>query len=299
MHLIVHIGFHKTASTFLQSLLNENHAALAERGIWYAPCPQDCPEHHPIAWALMGGDTGPFQTMLRDAATNGCHTVLFSSEELECVPFNQQLADLIESTALASGVKTIEWDVVLRDPGEYFASLHAQLHWHTYADSLFMFTEVMNKGMLFMSDPMPKSGTRPYWFFCFDHHSYVGNFVRSTAAPVHVHDYADGQPFPGWRMLDRIGALDALVRPAGNPNARNPRRDELKIASGFCDRVMEAVNAPQWLPELAPAIEDCLRANLAGVPVFAEAVGKRYGPSYRAAIREFGPAEAREVAKAG
>lgn len=288
MHLIVHIGFHKTASTFLQSLLNENHAALAARGIWYAPCPQDCPEHHPIAWALMGGDTAPFEAMLRDAAAHGCHTVLFSSEELECIPFNPQLARLIETTAAAAGVKTLEWDVVLRDPGEYFASLHAQLHWHTYADSLFMFTEVMNKGMLFMSDPMPGSGTRPYWFFCFDHHAYVGAFVRSTAAPVFVHDYVDDRPFPGWRILERIGGLDALTQPAENPNARNPRRDQLKIATGFCDRVVEAVNAPQWLADLAPAVEDCLRANLAGVPVFAEAVGKRYGASYRAAIREFG-----------
>ena len=47
MRLIVHMGFHKTASTHLQALMNANHAAMAERGVWYEP--RQYAAHHDIA----------------------------------------------------------------------------------------------------------------------------------------------------------------------------------------------------------------------------------------------------------
>ena len=78
--LVVHLGFHKTASTYLQSLLNENREPLAKRGIWYAQRPPATPEHHPAAWSLLEGDALPLVKMLHEGARAGCHTVLLSSE---------------------------------------------------------------------------------------------------------------------------------------------------------------------------------------------------------------------------
>ena len=51
MRLIVHLGFHKTASTHLQHLFNLNAESMAARGVWYQP-QADYPAHHPAAPSL-------------------------------------------------------------------------------------------------------------------------------------------------------------------------------------------------------------------------------------------------------
>src|SRR3546814_5872003 len=61
------------------------------------------------------------------------------------------------------GFDEIEWHAVIREPGAYFESLHSQLSWHTYADSLTMFSEIMKKGVLFLPEPHygDRKSTRP------------------------------------------------------------------------------------------------------------------------------------------
>src|SRR5258706_3853942 len=210
MRLIIHLGFHKTASTHLQHLLNGNAGALADRGIWYQH-QAGYPAHHFAAWALMLGDAIQLEVMIRNAAAHNCHSVILSSEDLEAVPFNPQITALIEITAARLGVTEIEWHIVLREPGAYFSSLLAQLQHHVYGDSLVMLTEVMRKGMLFIADPLAGAAGTPYWFYCFDHYRHIAALAANTQHPVIVHDYADADPYPGWRLLDRPGALDAIV----------------------------------------------------------------------------------------
>ena len=280
MRLIVHLGFHKTASTYLQHLLNGNARALAARGIWYQP-QKHYPAHHQAAWALLNGDGIHLEMMLRAAKLGHCDTVILSSEDLEAVPFNPDVSTTIEATAAALGVTDIEWHIVVREPGAYFASLHAQLQHHVYADTLTMLREVLKKGMVFIPDPLAGEPGAPYWFYCFDHHAYIAGFAARTRHKVVVHDYADGDPWPGWRMIDRLGALGAITRlPAAEGENRRLGADA--VEAGYRARIHDATGeAP------SPGFEALIAANLAAVPEAARIVGDRFADSYREAMVAF------------
>src|SRR3546814_8844165 len=56
MRLIVHMGLHKTGSTYLQHIFNDNHEALLGRGVYYQKQP-GYPAHHFGAWDILRGDT--------------------------------------------------------------------------------------------------------------------------------------------------------------------------------------------------------------------------------------------------
>jgi hypothetical protein len=280
MRLIVHLGFHKTASTYLQHLLNGNARALTARGIWYDR-QKFYPAHHQAAWALLAGDAMPLELMLRTARLSNCHTVILSSEDLEAIPFNPDIMATIEATAAALGVTELEWHIVVREPGAYFASLHAQLQHHVYADTLVMLREVLKKGMVFIPEPLAGEPGAPYWFYCFDHHGYIAAFAARTAHRVVVHDYADADPYPGWRMIDRLGALDAIVK-LPDAEGENRRMGADAVAAGYRARIADAIGA-----DPSPAFEALLAANLAAVPEAAAIVGARFGDSYRAAVTAF------------
>lgn len=287
MRLIVHTGFHKTASTHLQELMNRNSAALAERGVWYEFQPGYA-AHHEIANPLLGGDPAPFAAMLDNARAAGCHSVIFSSENLEALPFVPHITALIEEVVADHGVTDIEWHAVIREPGAYFESIHSQLSWHSYADSLFMFTEVMKKGALFMPEPHFGPHATPYWFFCFDYHAFLAGFAAVPGRRLFVHDYADRIPYPGWRMLDRHGLLDAIVEQP-DEIGHNHRLPRDKAVDFFRNRLREAAgDAATWMM-IRDAVEQNLSASMATVPVYAKAVGARYADSYAQAIRLFGP----------
>jgi len=166
MQLLVHIGLHKTGSTYLQYLLNGNHAALARAGFWYAPQP-GYPAHHHAAWRLLAGDGAPLAAMIADARQAGCHTLILSSEDLEGALHDPRPLAAIAAAAREGGVDAVAWHVVLREAGAVFASLFAQLQHHIYADSLQMFHDCLRRGHLFYDQPMPGEGT-PYWYYSFD-----------------------------------------------------------------------------------------------------------------------------------
>lgn len=286
MRLIVHMGFHKTASTHLQDLMNRNSARLAERGVWYQPEP-GYPAHHGTANPLLVGDTAPFEAMIDDAHAAGCHTTIFSSENLEGLVFNASIAALLEETAAARGVTSIEWHAVIREPGAYFESIHPQLSWHTYADGLHMFAEVMKKGVLFLPEPHPGDDATPYWFFCFDYAPFLTAFAKGRA--LFIQDFADRLPYPGWRMVDRLGLLDCMVEQAEG-FGHNHRLPADQVAKFFRKRLREAAGDHATWVAVREAVKAHMAANLATVPVYAKAVGERYGESYREAIAAFGPA---------
>ncbi|HVI99262.1 MAG TPA: hypothetical protein VM657_09375 [Sphingomonas sp.] len=286
MRLIVHMGFHKTASTHLQELLNHHSAALAERGIWYQH-QAGYAAHHDTANPLLVGDTGPFEAMIAAAKAAGAHTMILSSENLEGVVFNPEIALLIERVAADHGVVDIEWHAVIRAPGAYFESLHSQLSWHTYADSLTMFTEIMRKGVLFLPEPHDGPGATPYWFFCFDYHAFLAGFAAMPGRRLFVHDYEDRDPYPGWRIADRLGVCDLLVEPPEEERC-NHRLPRDRAVDFFRARLREAAGDAATWAIVREAIETNLAANLATVPIYAEAVGQRYHASYLTAIEQFG-----------
>lgn len=284
MRLIVHMGFHKTASTHLQALMNANREAMAEQGVWYEY--HRFAAHHDIANALLVGDAAPFEAMLVNARADGAHTAILSSENLEALPFNPAIAGLIEETAAANGIDAIEWHAAIREPGAYFASIHSQLSWHTYADGLHMLSEVMKKGVLYLPEPHRGEGATPYWFFCFDYQPFLESFAAPGRA-LFVHDYADRDPYPGWRLVRRLGLLDAMTE-TPEEWGYNHRLTQQTAQKYFRKRLREAVDDHDTWRMVRDAAKAHMEANLATVPVYAEAVGARFGDSYRAAIEQFG-----------
>lgn len=293
MRLIVHMGFHKTASTHLQDLMNRNRKRFVERGVWYQPEP-GYPAHHGTANPLLIGDTARFEAMIDDARAAGCHSLIFSSENLEGLVFNAPMAALLEQAAADKGVTDIEWHAVIREPGAYFESLHPQLSWHTYADGLHMFAEVMKKGVLFLPEPHPGDDATPYWFYCFDYHPFLTAFAADRS--LFVHDYVDRAPYPGWRMIDRLGLLDCMIEQAEG-DGLNHRLSPERVEKFFRKRLREAAGDHATWAMVREAVKTHMAANLATVPVYARAVGERYGESYRQALAAFGPErEARRAA---
>jgi len=286
MRLIVHMGFHKTASTHLQDLLNRNTGHLAGRGIWYEH-QSGYPAHHSIAHPLLRGDSAPFKVMISNARASGCHTVIFSSEDLEAAPFNPVLPAQIEQVAADQGIDRIEWHAVIREPGSYSESLYAQLSWHTFADVLHMFSEVMKKGVLFMPEPFLGDHATPYWFYCFDYRPFFATFAAAAGRNLYVHDYADSRPFPGWRMLERLGALDAMVEPAEGDgfNRRLPPED---VAAFLCERLHEVAGDQATWAMVREVAASHIATDQATIPLLARTVGAKYGASYREALEQFG-----------
>jgi hypothetical protein len=280
MRLIVHAGLHKTASTFLQHLLHDHRDALAGRGVLY-PRDDEFRAQHRAGWQLLAGETTLLDAMLSEGRRHGCRAVIVSSEDLEAVLFNPGVARLIDAAAARAGAD-VEWHVALREPGAYFASLHAQLQWHVYADALWMFAEVMNKGGLYMHDPAPNWGGTPYWFYCFDHARHLGAFAGMSGHRPRVHDYADGDPFPGWRLLHDLGVLDLIERmPDGTGQNRRHRADDVR--AGYTARIAEAGGA-----SLAPHVEAAVAASLAAVPDCAALIGARFAASHAEALARYG-----------
>jgi hypothetical protein len=294
MRLIVHMGFHKTASTHLQALMNGNCEAMAAHGVWYEHHPHAT--HHHIANPLLAQNALPFAAMLADAQAAGCHTAILSSENLEALPFVPDVTALIERVAAEQGVTEIEWHAALREPGAYFASIHSQLSWHTYADALHMFSEVMKKGALFLPEPHPGDDATPYWFFCFDYLPFLDSFAAEDRR-LFVHDYADRDPYPGWRLVRRLGLLDVMVKQPEDWGY-NHRLDPEAAAHFFRERLREAAGDEETWQAIRVAARRHMSASAASVPILAEQVGRRFAASYLAAIEMFGQWDPEPLASA-
>lgn len=96
MKIVLHIGWHKTGTTSIQTFLLANRALLQREAGTYYPSEGllHC-AHHPIAWTYQKKTTSPWGEVpevegggdsyvlaaLQRARELGCETVLFSSEE--------------------------------------------------------------------------------------------------------------------------------------------------------------------------------------------------------------------------
>lgn len=292
MRLIVHMGLHKTGSTYLQHLFNDNHSALEERGV-YHQWQDGYPAHHDCAWALANGRGDLLSAMIAEAREAKCPTLLFSSEELEAALYDPLAARTIEDVAARQGVAEIEWHIVIREPGASFASLCGYMHHHDYADSLDLFYRAMSRGGIYF--PARRGAPKPFAFNCFDYAHHIGEFAKATQHPVFVQDFDDRDPYPGWRLPDHLGVRDTLVNLPADV-ARNARKSEQEIAIGYVERMLAAVPNGDDRMRLLPAMEAGLRANLEGVPTYAEIISRRFGPGFRQVLKAHGIDQARQAA---
>jgi hypothetical protein len=285
MRLIIHPGLHKTGSTYLQHILNDNSAALAARGVHYRQ-QSGYPAHHEAAWKILLGDPGPIVAMAEEARAADCHTVILSSEDLEGALHDERPLRAIDEACAIAEIEQVEWHVVLRDPEPVFQSLFAQLQHHVYADGFQLFYDVMHRGFVQMEQPMPERGT-PYWYYCFDPARDLERLFDWNCDPVFAHDFAAGGPFPGSGILRSLGVLDAIGELPG-PAARNARPARDDIIRGYVERVAEAVPDPEDQRRITEGFLACLESALENLPTYAELVGAKCRASHQQALARFG-----------
>lgn len=136
MEIVVHIGPHRTATTTLQELLDENRWNLMEFGIYYPKYVIDSNAHHVLAWAcqhrnmsLIGypNEVRSSHSILKDwlseAQDKKCGTLLMSSEEFA------KLRTADWKSLVESFDKRHHWTLIaaFRSPDEIAQSTYAQL----------------------------------------------------------------------------------------------------------------------------------------------------------------------------
>ncbi len=284
MRLILHPGLHKTGSTYLQHVLNDNAAALRARGVYYQR--QECyPAHHHAAWQILVGNAAPLLTMIGEAEAAGCETVILSSEDLEGALFDERPLSAIEMATSFAGITQVEWHVVLREPGAAFASLFAQLQHHVYADAFAMLYDAMRRGFLHIAAPMPGSGT-PYWYYSFDHARDLAQLADRIQGSVIAHDFAAPGPFPGAALLAHLGVLDAIEHLPGE-HARNSRPARDEIIRGYVARVAEAIPDDLAQRAVLPGFLAALENGLDMIETYGAIVTTQYARSHREALQRF------------
>ncbi len=192
----------------------------------------------------------------------------------------------IENAAGAAGVERIEWHMCLRDAGEYYSSLHAQLQHHVYRGALDLFYEIMRDGMVFIPDPLRGAPGTPYWGFCFDHARYIPRFAAATPNPVVVHAYTDRDPFPGWQMLAGLDVLDA-IRHLPPASARNARMEAGAVVQGHRERLEEVIPEALRQAAISAMLHGHLEKDLALVADLAAVVGQRFASGTAETLARF------------
>lgn len=284
MRLLVHLGLHKTGSTYLQHVLNDNAEALRERGVYYQH--QDgYPAHHEAAWHILKGNSAPLFAMIGEAEAAGCDTLILSSEDLEGALYDNRPISAVEMAASFAGIDQVEWHVVLREPGAAFASLFAQLQHHIYADAFAMLYDALRRGFLHVAAPMPGEGT-PYWYYSFDHARDLARLATRVTGTVIAHDFAAPVPFPGAGMLAPLGVLDALTT-LPREDARNARPGREAIICGYVERVAEAIPDETAQEAVLPGFLGALENGLDMVETYSAIVTTRYADSHREALAQF------------
>lgn len=126
--LFIHIGSHKTATTYLQSVLSRNSHALSKAGIIYPKSGRKYEAHHPLAWRLSDV-THKHSTVenidlwinaLEEINMSEAHSAVISSEDFEWSQYLEKMACLRDY-----------FDVYivfyLRSPDSYIESFYNQV----------------------------------------------------------------------------------------------------------------------------------------------------------------------------
>ncbi len=236
MLLIIHAGPHKSASTFLQHVLLLNRDLLASRGVYFEPDAMMTASHG-TAWMTLLDNFRHVQAHLLQASRRRNEAAILSSEDFETLVFDHERARQVEAAAIAAGATEIEWHFCLRDPGDYFASMYAELSKHGFGDYLGMLAGALRDGRLHV---IRESRRYPlYWDFCFDYETHLTAFADAIGGKVVMHDFRASTPFPGHGVLERlIGAWSDLKLPG--PRSRNHRLPPEQTEANFAAK-LEAI----------------------------------------------------------
>lgn len=136
--LVLHVGIHKTASTYIQKRLKSNQPFLRRVGLLY---PKRRRDHCRLAQALRNGDLTPWDRLLAQAARKGCRP-LVSAEILSLVlarPSRSAPGSVLRAflDALDERSTALELVAFVRDQPAYLNSRYTQLIKRLYFTSSF------------------------------------------------------------------------------------------------------------------------------------------------------------------
>ena len=126
--LALHIGSHKTATTYLQNVFSRNADLLAAHDVLYPVNGQVYEAHHRLAWSLKDEENSDhhledipvWQEVIEEIERSNCSTAVLSTEDFE---WNRNIEKL------ASLAKRFKIQVVFyfRSPESYLESFYNQL----------------------------------------------------------------------------------------------------------------------------------------------------------------------------
>lgn len=274
MRLLIHAGLHKTASTFFQHVLIKNRRALLDRGVYVRP-DNGFEANHATAWAAIGRDYRGVEAHVRQAIADGCQVALLSSEDFETLIFSQHTAGRLEEAAHTAGATSVEWHVVLRDPGEYFTSMYAELGKHDYVEFSSMFVAAFTEGRVHVErDP----ASQPRHFdYCFDAGRYLPAFARRVSGDLAVHDFSDKLPFPGHGIIASLGVSDAITE-LPDQSVRNSRMPIQSVTRQMGLRLAAVTEAAGLPDDVAGLLRDHLFVTSRMEETCAAAISTRFAP---------------------
>lgn len=274
MRLVIHAGTHKTASTFLQHVLILNQALLAEQGI-YTQSDAMMTGNHGTAWMTLLEDYRHVEAHVREAVRQGHSAALLSSEDFETLIFDPRRARLVEQAARTAGATSIEWTFCLRDPGDYFASILAQLSKLVFVDPLGALATTLRDGRFRATRERKRYPL--YWDFCFDYDTHLAALARDVEGTVTVHDFRAASPFPGHGIIGALGVDTAQLKLPGE-KSRNARLPLAEAEGNRVERLRHILETAGLDEPSIIALGDYLRLPSALEATAKAAVHRQFAP---------------------
>jgi|26BtaG_2_1085354.scaffolds.fasta_scaffold00002_236 hypothetical protein len=137
MKIYLHIGYHKTGSSFLQMMLSRNRNLLLENRIYYPMAKRDKDAKEgkispgngvQLALAISNQSNNEFFQILlgwiEEARKNSCSTLLISSEGLFHSLANNEYSKLFKELKKKTEISEIRGLIFIRDPMDHILSLY-------------------------------------------------------------------------------------------------------------------------------------------------------------------------------
>jgi hypothetical protein len=135
--IFLHVGMHKTASTYIQNRLRRNHDLLLTHGILYPPLRSD---HLSLVRAVSDRQFGHWQQWCDRAHQKGLNSLLISAEALSVV-LSKCMNEQAHGEWLTSQINDLGWNLqiiaFIRDQPSYLNSRYTQLVKRLHTQSSF------------------------------------------------------------------------------------------------------------------------------------------------------------------
>ncbi len=243
----MHIGLHKTGSTFMQSIASRNQMRLIASDLYFRR-QTGYPAHHDQAWRLLRGDFSGVDKMVQEATVTGARDLLISSEDLESLLFRPDLAAALAARLREAGYDHVAFAMFLRNPAESFWSLYAEISKHIYIDPIAMFCDAMRLGYVYVERPSSIYVKPPYWYFSFDHEQNVARFHEAMSATaganrysLRLYDFHEDDGFLGRRFFADLGVLGAISQMPSRAD-RNERQGAATVQANYVGHVLSQLS---------------------------------------------------------